>query len=281
MQKIDVMDIKNTLGTREAGSHKGDFGKILVVAGSVGMAGAAILAARSAYASGGGLVVCAVPERLYPILQISIPEAICIPRKAGKIDYASFDAIVLGPGLGVSRENETIIEELLKSYSGKVVLDADGLNYIVRYDLYQDLLDTKAKVVMTPHPGEAKRLLSIDNIADRAACATTLAKLFRATVVLKGAGSLVANNTSSGDASIQINTTGNPGMATAGSGDVLAGMIGAFLAKGMEPFEAACAGVYIHGEAGDLAAMELGETGMIASDICRHIPHAIRNIIGK
>jgi len=281
MQSIIAKEIKSQLGTRGQNTHKGDYGKILLVAGSIGMAGAAILAGRSAYSSGAGLVTCAVPSQLFPIMQISLPEATCILRKSGKIDYGHYDAIILGPGLGISKENATLIEEILKTYTGPLVIDADGLNCIEKYDLYQALLDTKAQVVLTPHPGEAKRLLGVTEIEDRESFAVALAQTFRSTAVLKGAGTIVSGIHPDGQPIIFKNPTGNPGMATAGSGDVLAGIIGAFLAKGLKPIDAASAGVYIHGAAGDAAASELGETGMIASDICRHIPYAIKNIIGK
>jgi len=280
MQNIDMAEIKKDLGTRDPNSHKGDYGKVLLVAGSLGMAGAAILAGRSAYSSGAGLVYCAVPTQLFPILQISLPEAICIARKPGKLDYGQYDAIILGPGLGLLRENGTLVEEILKTYNGPLVIDADGLNCISQYDLYQALLDTKAQVVMTPHPGEAKRLLGVAGIEDREKFTVSLSQTFRATTVLKGAGTIIASINNEGITQVLKNTTGNPGMATAGSGDVLAGIIGAFLAKGLTPMDAASAGVYIHGVAGDLAAKELGETGLMASDICRHIPYAIKNITG-
>jgi hydroxyethylthiazole kinase-like uncharacterized protein yjeF len=214
-------------------------------------------------------------------LQISLPEAICITRKPGKTDYNKYDAIIVGPGIGVHRECGTFIKELLNSYTGPLVLDADGLNCISQYDLYQDLLDTSAQVVITPHPGEAKSLLGIANAEDREAIALSLAQTFRVTAVLKGSGTLVASVQPDGQKTIIKNSTGNPGMATAGSGDVLSGVIGAFLARGLTPIAAASAAVYIHGAAGDLAAMDLGETGLMASDICRHIPYAIKNIIGK
>jgi hydroxyethylthiazole kinase-like uncharacterized protein yjeF len=281
MQNISVSKIEKLIGVREPNSHKGDYGKLLLVAGSKGMAGAAILTGRGAYSSGAGLVTCALPEQLFPILQIALPEAICIPRKVGKINYDQYDAIILGPGLGVSRENATLTEEILKSYNGPLVIDADGLNCIGQYDLYQALLYTNAQVVLTPHPGEAKRLLGVTVIEDRETFVVSLSNTFKATTVLKGEGTLIASVQSDGHIDVMKNTTGNPGMATAGAGDVLSGIIGAFLAKGLAPMDAACTGVYIHGVAGDLAAMELGETGVIASEICRQIPYAIKNITGK
>lgn len=281
MEKITEAKIKNLLSPRDPDTHKGDYGKILLVAGSIGMAGAAVLAGRGAYSSGAGLVACAIPSQLFTILQISLPEAICITRKAHKIDYSQYDSIVFGPGLGLSRENAALLEEILDSYHGPLVLDADGLNCISEYDLYQKLLETQAQVVLTPHPGEAKRLLGVEKIQDREVFAISLTHTLKTTTVLKGSETIVAGFDANGRTTALKNTTGNPGMATAGSGDVLAGMVGAFLAKGLVTCDAALAGVYIHGAAGDLAAMEMGETGMIASDICRYIPHAIKNIIGK
>jgi hydroxyethylthiazole kinase-like uncharacterized protein yjeF len=281
MKTINVTDIKRMLGTRAADSHKGDYGKVLLIAGSVGMAGAAVLAGRGAYSAGAGLVTCAMMEQLFPILQISLPEAICIPKKTGKIDYNSYDAIIIGPGIGIHRENSSIIEEALKSYNGPLVIDADGLNCIGHFDLYQDLLDTNARVIVTPHPGEAKRLLGVAEINDRESCVVSLAKTFRVTAILKGSGTLVGSVEQNGQSQVLINPTGNPGMATAGSGDVLSGILVALLAKGLLPIDAASAAVYIHGAAGDLAARDKGETGLMASDICMYIPYAIRNIIGR
>jgi ADP-dependent NAD(P)H-hydrate dehydratase / NAD(P)H-hydrate epimerase len=281
MKIINIKAVQQILGTRELNSHKGDYGKVLLIAGSYGMAGAATLAGWGAYSAGVGLVVYSVPEQLFPILQVALPEAICIPRKTGKIDFNSYDAIIIGPGLGIHRENIGIIEEILKEYHGPLVIDADGLNCISHFDLYQNLLDTTSQVIITPHPGEAKRLLGVAEIGDREVCAVAMAQMFRVTAVLKGAGTLVASVDSTGQTLLLKNETGNPGMATAGSGDVLSGILGAFLAKGLSPYEAASAAVFIHGSAGDLAAKEKGETGLMASDICRFTPYAIRNIIGK
>ncbi len=281
MQKITTTKIKKMLGTRNPNSHKGDYGKVLIVAGSVGMTGAAVLTGRGAYSSGVGLVTCALPEQLFPILQISLPEAICIPRKIGMMDYAKYDAIILGPGFGVHRAGASLIDEILKSYHGPLVIDADALNCIGQYDLYQSLIDTKAQVVITPHPGEAMRLMGVAEINDRENFVCSLSQTLRVTAVLKGSGTLIASMQPDGQTVIFKNSTGNPGMATAGSGDVLAGIIGALLAQGLTPIDASSAGVYIHGAAGDLAASDMGETGLMATDICNHIPYAIKNVIGK
>jgi len=281
MDNISVDKIRQNLGHRAVGSHKGDYGKVLLVAGSIGMAGAAVLAGRSTYFAGAGLVTCDVPEKLFPILQISLPEAICVPRKLGKTNYAQYDSIILGPGLDVNKESGSMVEEILNTYTGPLVIDADGINCISQYNLYQNLLDTNAQVILTPHPGEGKRLMGVEEIIDRESFAVSMAQTFGVTAVLKGAGTLVASMISDHQMRVLINPTGNPGMATAGSGDVLSGIIGAFTAKGLSTLDAAAAGVYIHGAAGDMAAKEIGETGMIASDISRFIPMIIKNITGK
>jgi NAD(P)H-hydrate repair Nnr-like enzyme with NAD(P)H-hydrate dehydratase domain len=142
------------------------------------MAGAAVLAGRSAYFAGSGLVICDVPEMLFPILQISLPEAICIPRKLGKTNYAQYDSIILGPGLGVTKESGSLVEEILKTFDGPLVIDADGINCICQYNLYQDLLDTSAQVILTPHPGEGKRLMGVEEIINRETFAVTMSRLY-------------------------------------------------------------------------------------------------------
>lgn len=281
MEIIHNESVHKNLSIRKADSHKGNYGKLLLVAGSVGMAGAAVLAARGAYSAGAGVVFCAVPEPIYPILQISVPEAICIPKEHPLPSFETYDAIIIGPGLGTQRNNAELIDKVLTSYEGSLVLDADGLNCIVKYGMQQALQNTEAKVVITPHPGEAKRLLAGCDETDREATVASLASRFGVTAVLKGNETLVASRETGQSHNIHKNPTGNPGMATAGSGDVLAGVIGAFLGMGMTSVDAATTGVYIHGAAGDLAAMELGEYGMMASDICSFVPYAIRNITGK
>ncbi len=281
MDEIKELDVKKNIGIRNRESHKGNYGKVLLVAGSLTMAGAACLAGHGAYRAGAGLVTCYVPEKLYPVLQVALPESICASRGLGKLDYHLYDSIVFGPGIGTQLENGKLLQEILSNYSGSLIIDADGLNCIVQYNLYPSILDTSARVVITPHPGEAKRLMGKTLIEDRKSFAISMAQTLGVTVVLKGADTLVTGILPDGKILTRQNPTGNPGMATAGSGDVLSGIIGAFLAKGMQPFDAATTGVYIHGAAGDLAAMELGETGMTATDIYKYLPFAIKNIIGR
>lgn len=264
--------VQTIIGKREKEIHKGDCGRVLIVAGSVGMAGAAVLAARAALRSGSGLVQVAIPKELFPIVQVGVPEATCLERDFSKIDLSLYDAIAVGPGLGQSEDSIGAVRYLLENYDGPMVLDADGLN-IVAYNNLFDILRTKENVVITPHVGEARRLLG-EILENREETALALYKKTRATTVLKGHGTVVAI----ADDKTYINTTGNPGMATAGSGDVLTGIIASLLGQGKE--NAAMCGVFIHGMAGDLAAEEVGEYGLIASDIAYYTAIALKEISG-
>ncbi len=271
--------LKVNLEKRNKRSHKGDFGRILIRAGSTGMMGAACLCGKAAMRSGAGLVTLAVPSQNFAIPQTYVPEAMCCMSEEAYSKGMKSDAVVVGPGIGISEENKILIVKLIMDYDGTVVLDADGLN--VMGDLLFDRgYCKKSKLIITPHEGEAARLLkcSREEVSNsRIECANILAANIGATVVLKGAETIIAD----GKSGVYINTTGNPGMATAGSGDVLAGMIGAFAGQGMRPEIAAVYGVYIHGMAGDLAAEEKGEYGMIAGDIVEKIPYAISKVMSK
>ena len=274
--------IKTVVRERPGGIHKGDCGKVLVLAGSRGMAGAAVLCARSALRAGAGLVRVSVPEELYTILQISVPEATCVPRDLSTLDLKAHDAIALGPGLGDDPENGELIAALLERYNRTIVLDADGINAVSRYDLLAPLRKTAAGVIITPHYGEAARLLAYCGSGDiasmgRVQMAETLAGETGAVCVLKGQGTLV---TTAGGLSCR-NTTGNPGMAAGGSGDVLTGVIAALAGQGLDPVDAAKAGVFLHGLAGDLCAAALGETGMTSLDLSNQIAAAFKAVIGK
>ena len=261
---------------RKKDIHKGDCGRILIIAGSTGMAGAAVLCARGALRGGAGLVQVSIPEELFPILQIGVPEATCIPKDRLLKGTLQYHSIAIGPGLGDDAENLKVITRILEGYEKPVVIDADGLNL-----LSNDLLAMKrsiAKLIITPHPGEAARLLKV-NVSeinkDRLASASALAAETGAVTVLKGAGSIVATP----EGKTYINTTGNPGMATGGSGDVLTGLIAALLGQGLNLESAAVAGVYLHGLAGDIKASQIGEYGLIASDIAEGISLAIKKTI--
>jgi len=274
--------------TREA--NKGDFGRVLVIAGSKGMAGAAILCAKGALRAGAGLVTVSLPNELFPIVQTAVPEAICAKRPGGSTydggdtlntvmspeRLSAYDAIVMGPGLGASYDTWEIVMHVLENYGGKLVLDADALNVLVGANV---TLDTDT--VITPHPGEAARLLGVDAYtiqSRREASAAVLAEKYGCIVALKGSGTIIAS-TNPG-LKVYINNTGNPGMATGGAGDVLAGVIAAFLGQGMDTQTAACAGVYIHGFAGDLMVKEYGEAGLIAGDLPLGVARTLKYIAG-
>lgn len=261
------------LPARAANAHKGDFGTVLVVAGSEGMLGAAVLCATAALRGGAGLVQVALLRALQSLLPLAVPCATTVPRSTPMLRRAvsTATAIVVGPGLGATAATRSLVRTILHASTAPVVLDADALN--VQAPLRAPLA-CRAKIVLTPHPGEAGRLLGIDSKrvqADRRGALRALCERSGAIVVLKGAGTLVGDGTR-----CFRNRTGNPGMATAGSGDVLAGLLGALLAQGMAPFAAACLAVHVHGKAGDLVARRLGERGLIASDLPLAIAEVLR-----
>jgi NAD(P)H-hydrate epimerase len=263
---------------RKPDTHKGDYGTVLIVAGSPGMAGAAVLAGEAAYRAGAGLVVYCCPERIADV--VSIKQTCGVVRPFGEKDAAAqileeaarSTSAVLGPGLSRAPAVQEAVREAVQALQIPFVLDADGLN---AFQEYPELLQRgKAPRVLTPHPGEASRLLKMPAAeiqADRAAAATELAKRFLAVAVLKGHRTVVTDGARS-----FVNRTGNPGMATGGSGDVLAGVIGALLGQKVAPLEAARMGVEVHGRAGDLGARELGETSLLATDILDYLPKALK-----
>jgi len=273
-------------GERDRDSHKGDFGHLMVIAGSLGKAGAAVMAAKGALRTGVGLVSVAAPMGLIPLIQQQVMEAMCIPAGEsvdGTLGMGSenelfkasggMTACAIGPGLTTHYETVHVVRNLVQRMSLPMVIDADGVNAMA--GAADILKKAKAFVVMTPHPGEMARLLGVttDEVQkDRIGAASDFAKKYEVTVVLKGAGTVIA--TPHGE--VFINTTGNPGMATGGTGDVLTGMIGSLLAQGYGPTPASCLAVYLHGLAGDLSAEEKGEAGMIAGDVVEKIPEAIK-----
>jgi len=273
MYEITYKEIRELLSKkRKRDAHKSDFGRVLVIAGSIGMAGAAILAAKGALRAGAGLVTVSVPDELLPIVQTAVPEATCIPRQLTPEVLAIFDAVVIGPGLGLTAEAGNLISYVLENFGGIFVLDADALTLLSDMNITLD-----PDTIVTPHPGEAARLLGTTTSviqAKREATAAIIAEKYACITVLKGAGTIVAATTPSLE--LFINTTGNPGMATGGSGDVLSGVIASFAAQGMPALTAAKAGVFIHGLAGDLMADEYGEPGLIAGDLPLGIAKALK-----
>lgn len=286
---LDREMLQGSFAPRSRDGHKGDYGHLLVIAGSQGKAGAAVMAARGALRSGAGLVTISAPASIVSILQQQAFEAMCIPAGEsidGTIGMgvegeilkatATMAACAIGPGLTIHYETVQVVRNLVQSIEIPMVIDADGLNALA--GSADVLRRTKAPVIVTPHPGEMARLAGIavrEVQQDRIAVARRFASKYGVTVVLKGAGTVIA--TPKGDAF--LNTTGNPGMATGGTGDVLTGVIGSLLAQGYHPQEAACIGVFIHGLAGDRAAEEKGEAGMIAGDVIENLPDAIQSIM--
>jgi len=285
MKKMDkpcliTGELVNTfLQKRERQLHKGNCGTVFELAGSHGMAGAAVLCGRGALRSGAGLLRICIPEPLFPVIHGSLPEATCVPRfkDAEGLDLTRCQAAAIGPGLGAEKENVGMIKRILRQLDGTAVLDADALNLLAGD---KTLIEgRRAELIITPHPGEAGRLLgcgAAEINGDRTGCARRLAEQYGAVAVLKGAGTIVA--TPGGET--YINTTGNPGMATGGSGDVLTGIISSLAGQGLAPLAAALAGVYIHGSAGDIGAEKLGEYGLMASDIAQFTGIAIARIAG-
>ena len=287
---------------RPRNSYKGDYGHVLVVAGSSGKIGAALMTARACLRSGSGLVTIGIPESLMDALQCRVTEEMTLSlpdrgdgtldKKALKVilDFAcrQSDVIAVGPGMGVSSSTEKIVSGLVLSSAVPLVIDADGLNSIKDC---RDLLGrAKAPVIITPHPGEMTRLLNQPSVRSRKAemkisdiekdrinTAVSFSAETGVCVVLKGVPTIVADP----DGCVYINTSGNPGMATAGSGDVLTGIIASLAGQGMSPLDAAVSGVYLHGLAGDAAAEEIGEASLIASDVIDALPAAFRSLKGQ
>jgi NAD(P)H-hydrate epimerase len=274
---------------RAPDSHKGDFGKLFVLAGSTGLTGAAVMASEAGLRSGAGLVILGCPSGLNDILEIKLTEVMTKPlpevrnkrcfalRGLGEIREMVrwADAVAVGPGIGTYHETRDLVFRLLTKLDKPAVFDADALNILAKNT--DVLRDHSAPLVISPHPGEMSRLTgkSIEHIENnRIDIALEFAAEFNLVCILKGAPSVIA--APSGQA--WINSTGNDGMATAGSGDVLTGLIGGFLAQGLMDIDAAVLGCYIHGYAGDLAAEMLGPRGMIAGDILEMVPEALARL---
>ena len=281
--------MKNLLPTRNENTHKGSYGRVVIIAGSRGMTGASFLTTKSALRTGSGLVYSIIPERLETIMCTKLTEAIIKPvndRGTGHFVIESLDSIIneisdkdsiaIGPGMGVDHERVELVSEIIKKASIPMVIDADGLNCISNN--LEVLNNKKNSIIITPHSGEMARLLNTD-IKDieekRKYHAPYFSEKYGVYTVLKGHQTIVA----SPDGEIYVNNTGNPGMAAAGSGDVLTGIITSLLGQKIQPFDAAKLGVYLHGLAGDIARDKIGEYGMIATDILESIPYAILKLV--
>jgi NAD(P)H-hydrate epimerase len=280
---MQIIKIIPKLKPRAVDAHKGTFGKVCIVAGSVGMSGAAALAGRAALRAGAGLVRVAVPKSILTIVASIEPSYTTIPlddasgqisRKAiSKLISAAGDNDVLafGCGVGVSPAVRSVLETLIGLDNLRMVIDADGLNNMSKMRDWPKKV--KAELILTPHPGEMARLwqglFRNEPPTDRETLAKQFALQTNTTVVLKGAGTVVTDSKQ-----IYVNTTGNPGMASAGAGDVLTGVITALAGQGMSNFDAAVYGVYVHGLAGDIAADKLGQISLMATDIIDALPAA-------
>lgn len=272
------------LAPRAAESHKGHFGLVLVVGGSRGMAGAAALAGMAALRGGAGLVRVAVPEVCQATVAALEPSymTVALPSdRKGRIALGALAAIrawaetatvvACGPGLGRSLGLDRLVAALYRGLSKPAVFDADGLNALACQP--EVLVQAGGPRVLTPHPGEFARLVGRDRLArhERNGLAVQCAAHWGVVLVLKGHGTLVTDGHRS-----WTNTTGNPGMATGGSGDVLTGLVAALMAQGLTAFDAARLGVYLHGRAGDLAASQLGQESLIARDLVQFLPEAFK-----
>ncbi len=283
----EAADVAAALPPRRADSHKGDYGRLAIVAGSRGKAGAAALAARGALRGGAGLVTVFCPASVEPAVVGALPETMTrpLPDRGGELGpeaaqalsdaLGDFDAAAVGPGLGVSPAAREAVRALLRSPL-PVVCDADALNAFAGD---AGAFARRPPTVLTPHPGEAARLLRLSTRriqADRLAAATKLAGQSRAVVLLKGSGTLIARPRGP----VAVNPTGTPLMSTAGAGDVLTGVLGALLAGGLEPWIAAMAAAYLHGAAGERLAETLGDAGLLASELADAIPLVRRGLAG-
>ncbi len=278
--------LTSLLTPRPRESHKGTYGRVLVVAGSRGMSGAAVLAGKGALYSGAGLVTLSVPAGIQALVAAQAAEAMSHPLGPASADclgwgakgdivqlLAQSDVLALGPGLGGGEDTAALVRSLLPGLALPLVLDADGLTALeARAEL---LAKIPGPVVITPHPGEMARLCGLTVAAvqaQRLDLARQKAAEWGVTLVLKGARTVIA----APDGQAALNPTGNPGLATGGTGDVLTGLIAGLIGQGLSPFRAAVAGTFLHGAAGDLAAKEKGEAGMLAGDVATYLPAARR-----
>lgn len=280
MLELNHENVLSILPGRAIDAHKGHFGKLLLLCGSRGYTGAAYLAAMGALRSGAGLVFLGVPESIYAIEAVKLNEAIVfpLPDEGGKLSTAAIgeilqrlyqmDAVLMGPGLGRSEGTFAVVKAVLQNADCPVVLDADGINLVAAH---KDIVRGRtAPTILTPHAGEFSRLggsLQEDRIRE----ATKMAGDLGCVMLLKGHHTVITDGTNT-----YINPTGNPGMAVGGSGDVLAGIITALIGQGIEPLQAAACGAWLHGAAGDLCAAEIGQYGMLPTDMLNTLPRLLK-----
>ena len=280
IRRLNHETVLSLLPDRNPWGHKGDFGKLLLLCGSRGYTGAAFFAAMGALRSGAGLVFLGVPESIYGIEAVKLNEPVIfpLPDADGRLSADAvpeilsrlprMDAVLVGPGLGQSEGTLAVVRAVLEKAECPVVVDADGINVL---RAHRDLLrGRKSPTILTPHDGEVARLGGIIG-EDRMAAAAALADDLGCVVLLKGHETCVTDGVNG-----YINPTGNPGMAVGGSGDVLAGVITALLGAGLPPLEAAACGAWLHGAAGDRCAAELGQYGMLPTDMLSALPRLMK-----
>lgn len=288
---IDARHVSRLIPVRRSESNKGDYGRALIVTGSTGMIGCGCLCSMAALRCGAGLVYTGVPGSLAGIYGASAAEPVVLPLEDGGSGCLSvksvgqilrhmerMDVAAIGPGLTASDEVRQVVEQIIENSRVPLVLDADALNVLSGNPMILKKLNTEA--VITPHPGEMARLTGLiiaDIQKDRIGTAARFAAEYGVTVVLKGNRTVIAIP----DGRIYINPTGNAGMATAGAGDILAGMIAGLVAQGVPVCDAAVAGVYLHGLAGDKAASYMGKHGMVAGDILLYVPHIMKELLSS
>ena len=278
--ELNHQSVLSILPDRNENAHKGNFGKILLLCGSRGYTGAAYLAVMGALRSGAGLVFLGVPESIYAIEAVKLNEAIVfpLPDKEGKLSADSIpailerlpkmDAVLIGCGLGQSEETLAVVKAVLENAECPVVVDADGINVL---SAHKDILrGRKHPTVLTPHDGEFRRLGG-EISDDRMASAAALARELDCIVLLKGHRTCITDGETG-----YVNTTGNPGMAVGGSGDLLAGIIVSLIGQGIEPLTAAACGAWLHGAAGDVCASEMGQYGMLPTDMLCVLPRLMK-----
>jgi NAD(P)H-hydrate epimerase len=280
MKNLNHEAVKSILPDRKVDSHKGDFGKLLLLCGSRGYTGAAWLAAMGALRSGAGLVYLGVPESIYAIEAVKLNEAIVfpLPDEGGRLSASALpeiralltkmDAVLIGCGLGQSEGTLAVLEAVLREFSGPVVVDADGINLLAQH---MDILrERHAPTILTPHAGEFARLGG-DTVGDRITVTERFAREYGCILLLKGHETVISDGTET-----YVNQTGNPGMAVGGSGDLLSGIIVSLLGQGIEPLTAAACGAWLHGKAGDLCAAEIGQYGMLPTDMVEVLPRLLK-----
>jgi hydroxyethylthiazole kinase-like uncharacterized protein yjeF len=275
---IDAKSVKKIIQPRKRFSHKGSYGHSLLISGSFGKMGACILAARAALRSGLGLLTVHVPSCGYSIVQASVPEAMASVDAEENYfssvpEYLNYSTVGIGPGIGTDPTTVNAFAKVLKEFKKPMVIDADGLNILAQHKELIDLIPEGS--VLTPHPKEFERLAgSWKNEFDRLELLRNFSLKIRSVVVLKGAHTAVA----SPDGKVYFNSTGNPGMATGGSGDVLTGIVTGILSQGYSSLDAAVVGVYLHGLSGDLAAGDVGMNSLIAGDLIEFLPYAFKKL---